>query len=179
MAYIPSLLTEKKGVIRSVDTSYFETELLQIIKSDVVVKRVQRLNKVTRNENEVVHTPRQVVIVTFKGVKIPQYVFINRVRCPVDVYIPSVVQCFGCLRFGHIATQCKSKKRCRKCAAEVVTDCAECDVWCVFCRNNNHASTDKSCPEYGKQKESRKPCHTSTFLSKKQKLLLTTPVILV
>lgn len=153
VAYIPSFLTEKRGVVRFVDTSFSETELLNIIDSDVPVKHVHRMKRAIRSDDNVTYVPRQVIVVTFEGVKIPQHIFINKVRCSVDAYIQPVVQCFNCLRFGHTSTQCKSKKRCKKCSTEVLVDCDDCGAWCVFCKNNNHQSVDKKCPEFTKQKK--------------------------
>ncbi|CAG9762721.1 unnamed protein product [Ceutorhynchus assimilis] len=42
IAYIPSHLTQKKGLIRNVDTSFSEEEILKILKSSVPIKAVQR-----------------------------------------------------------------------------------------------------------------------------------------
>lgn len=152
IAYIPNFLTEKKGVVRYVDTSFSEQQLMQIIKSEIPIKRVQRLNRATKTGDETVYTPRQVINITFEGVRIPQFIYINKVRCPVEAFVHPVVQCFNCLRYGHTAAQCKSNKRCKKCSTVVTTECEVCNAWCVFCRNSNHQSIDKTCPEYNKQK---------------------------
>lgn len=153
VAFIPSFLTEKRGVVRFVDTSYSESALRHLIDSDIPIKHVHRMNRAVRSDDGVTYVPRQIIIVTFEGLKIPQYIYINKVRCPVDAYIQPVVQCFNCLRFGHTSSQCKSRKRCKKCASDVTVDCEDCTIWCVFCKNNTHQSVDKKCPEFIKQKK--------------------------
>lgn len=155
VAYIPSYLTEKKGIIRFVDTSYSESTLLKIIKSDVPVKKVQRMYKTITKEDIQERVARQMIIVTFSGIHIPQFIYINKVRCEVNVYIQPVMQCYQCLRYGHSARQCKGKKRCRTCGTFNENDCTDCAKFCVFCKEDNHNSTHKDCPEYKKQKRTK------------------------
>ncbi|CAH1985388.1 unnamed protein product [Acanthoscelides obtectus] len=86
-----------------------------------------------------------------RGKLLPQFVFINKVRCPVETYISPVMQCFQCLRYGHSASQCKSSRRCRKCGSADTDNNHACNVYCVYCKNNSHDSTFRDCPEYKKQ----------------------------
>lgn len=157
IAYIPNYLTEKKGIVRFVDTYLSENTLLNIIKSDIAVKKVQRMHRVVTEDGQVKRIPRQMIIVTFSSVTIPQFIYINKVRCTVDAYVQPVMQCHRCLRFGHSFSQCKGKKRCKKCGSDKEEDCAEweCYQYCIFCNNNSHQSTYKECPEYLKQKRTK------------------------
>lgn len=104
IAYIPSHLTEKRGIVRYVDTSLGEDTLMKIINSPVPNKKVQRMTRLIQKEDTSVRVPRQMIIVTFVGKVIPQYIVINKVRCPVDVYVNPVMQCFRSLRYGHSAS---------------------------------------------------------------------------
>uniref|UniRef100_A0A6P7GLE8 Uncharacterized protein LOC114340238 isoform X1 n=2 Tax=Diabrotica virgifera virgifera TaxID=50390 RepID=A0A6P7GLE8_DIAVI len=99
--------------------------------------------------------PRQMIIVTFAGNKIPQFIYINKVRCPVDTYVHPVMQCYNCLRYGHSASQCKGKKKCRNCGKENDNECTQCDNFCIFCNSNSHNSTNRDCSEYKKQKRTK------------------------
>lgn len=155
VAYIPSYLTEKKGIVRFVDTSYSEETLFNIIKSDIPIKKVQRMHKIVNNDGTQERVARQMIIVTFSGIHIPQFIYINKVRCEVNVYIQPVMQCYQCLRYGHSARQCKGKKRCRKCGSYNENECLDCSNFCVFCNEDSHNSTYKDCPEYRKQKRTK------------------------
>lgn len=125
VAYIPNYLTEKKGIVRFVDTSYSEESLMKIIKSDVPIKKVQRMTRSVVRNDKMERIPRQMIIVTFASVNTPQFIYINKVRCEVDIYIQPVMQCYNCLRFGHTNSQCKGKKKCKKCGAVNESECLE------------------------------------------------------
>lgn len=155
IAYIPNYLTEKKGIVRFVDTTYTEDVLLKIIKSDVPIKRVQRMTRMVTKDDKQERIPRQMVIITFADINIPQFIYINKVRCAVEIYIQPVMQCYNCLRFGHTNSQCKGKKKCKKCGSMNESECLECNTFCIFCKNNNHSSTFKDCPEFKKQKRTK------------------------
>lgn len=155
VAYIPTHLTEKKGVIRGIDTSYLEDELLNIIQSDVPVKSIKRMFRKNPQTNE--RVPRQMVVITFKGLEIPQFIYINKIRFPVDVYYSPVLMCYNCLRYGHTSTLCRGNKKCSNCGEEINNNqqCNNCKSFCVYCQSENHATTDRSCPAYLKQKRTK------------------------
>ncbi|CAH1981759.1 unnamed protein product [Acanthoscelides obtectus] len=151
VAYIPNHLTEKRGLIRGVDTAINENSLVNIIKSNILVKKAYRMTRTVNNGESSLRVPTQTVVVTFAGKLLPQFVFIYKVRCPVETYISPVMQCFQCLRYGHSASQCKSSRRCRKCGSADTDNNHACNVYCVYCKNNSHDSTFRDCPEYKKQ----------------------------
>ncbi|CAG9760380.1 unnamed protein product [Ceutorhynchus assimilis] len=154
IAYIPSHLTQKKGLIRNVDTSFSEEEILKILKSSVPIKAVQRRFKfVLDKDGNKVKVPRQQIIVTFDNLVLPQFVYMYRLRYEVDTWYSPVTQCYNCLNFGHTASQCKSKKRCKTCS-KILNDeglCTDCETFCVHCKDNSHISTSKKCPKYNNQ----------------------------
>lgn len=41
------------------------------------------------------------VVLTFEGLILPKTILIDSIIRKVKVYIPSVIQCMKCLRFGH------------------------------------------------------------------------------
>lgn len=100
--------------------------------------------------------PRQLVIITFEGNALPNYVFINSVQFVVEPYIGRVVQCYKCLNYGHVSSQCRSTKNlCQNCGNEKLGDhiCNSENVRCIFCKNNLHPSNSKKCPYYESQKK--------------------------
>lgn len=158
IAYIPLHLTEKRGILRGVDTSYSETELVDNIKSNIPIKSVRRLYRFITKEGQNVKVPRQMIVVTFKKVELPQYVFINKVRFEVNCYYSPVVLCYNCLRYGHTSKQCKGVRRCRTCGSsndkcfDSEANSPGCTKFCVNCKSDSHNTTDKSCPMFLNQK---------------------------
>lgn len=151
-SYIPQHLVEKKALVRNVDTSLSEGQLLQKIVSTVPVSGVKRLTRYTTDASgNKITVPRQMIIVTFSGRFIPDHIVIDYVRCPVETYVSPVMQCFTCLRYGHSSRLCKGKKRCRTCGVEHEGDCAG-NIYCIYCKNNSHNSTSRVCPKYVQQK---------------------------
>lgn len=71
------------------------------------------------------------------------------------------VQCFNCLKFHHIAANCKRKARCAKCSGEHSID--TCEVETNACANCNeaHQADSKECKVYTQVLETRKKRQTS------------------
>lgn len=172
VAYIPTHLTEKKGVIRGIDTSYSENELLNLIQSSVPVKAIKRMFRRNNQNNE--RVPRQMVVITFKGLEIPQFIYINKIRFPVDVYYSPVLMCYNCLRYGHTSTLCRGNKKCSNCSEEISNnlECNNCKKFCFYCQSENHSTTDRSCPAYLKQKRTKQAmAHLNISFSEAEKVV--------
>ncbi|CAG9840682.1 unnamed protein product [Diabrotica balteata] len=153
-AYIPTFYTQKRGVVRHVDTDISEIELKGLIKGKfgqvVTVTQVKRMFR--KSEDKLI--PTGTVIVSFKGQTIPSQVVIEKIVYDVETYIPKIIQCLKCLRYGHIAKQCRGKERCKFCGNEHISDTCEKqnNPSCIFC-TGNHSATDKfKCPEFSEQK---------------------------
>lgn len=158
VAYVPTHCTQRKGVVRGVDTSFSDDFILRNIRSSVAVLGIKRLTKMVddrANQGMLKEVPRQMIIVTFKGLTLPDYVYISRVRCPVETHIAPVIQCYNCLRYGHIKSQCKSHKRCRICGEQHAEDvkCDESKKRCIYCQSPDHSATSKNCPVYQNQRK--------------------------
>lgn len=150
----------RKGLIRYVDTSFNEEYLKNNLVSNVPIAEVQRMKRKVNDENEqVTFVPRQVVVLTFEGSVLPNSVKINSVNCPVEPYIQRVTQCFRCLRYGHIAKQCRSTTSlCINCGQNKDENhsCDESKTFCVFCKDSTHKTISKNCPHYQKQQNIKK-----------------------
>lgn len=156
ISYVPKFYTERKGIVKMVDT-YFSEEYLQgAIDCDRQVLSVKRMYRRKTNESgEVEKIARQMVIVSFSGTTLPQCLRINGVNFPIEPYRYPVVVCGFCLRYGHTSTQCRStKKRCKNCGSSnhVASDCESEESFCVYCRNCEHQSISKECPYFLRQK---------------------------
>lgn len=157
ISYIPKFYTQRKGVVRMIDTYFTEEYLLAEIECEREIKEVKRMKKWVddRSTGEKKLVDRQVIIVSFCGSSLPSSIRINGVIFSVEPYIYPVVQCLKCLRYGHVAKQCKSTKSlCKKCCGEHENnvECLSDSIYCKYCDSNEHSPTSKSCPYYLKQK---------------------------
>lgn len=147
--YIPNFLLFRQGIIRNVDPTLSENEIVECAESEYKIIGVRRIFKKI-NEGR---RPLPVINVTFRGQSLPNIIKILGVICSVEPYIKRVVQCFRCLLYGHISKTCNYKgQRCEFCAGSHEKD-KQCDgpIVCIHCEGN-HKSTDSSCPEFLKQK---------------------------
>ena len=68
---------------------------------------------------------------------------------------PSILQCFRCQSYNHIAAVCKSPLKCSKCSLEHDTkSCTANNLKCANC-NGEHRASSFACPEYAKQMDKR------------------------
>lgn len=152
VAYIPRFFTQKKGVIKMVDTYFSEEYLKSAIQSDIEVVSVKRMERrVVNDRGESSFVPRQVIIVTFLGSNLPTDVQINLTNFPVEPYVHPVVQCFSCMRYGHTSKMCKGTRRCRGCGGDHQSDECDGELCCIYCNSKEHNATSRVCPEFKKQ----------------------------
>jgi hypothetical protein len=161
-AYVPRFILFRQGIIRNVDKNLTEQDLLEEItplyNMDAKVTGVRRFNRrIFDEQGKPSYVPTGTIQVTFRAQSIPTHVSIYYVRCEVEKYVPKVLQCTNCLRFGHTATFCKGSVRCSRCGENHPDN--ECDNTteqkCIHC-NGPHSSRvnfkNPVCPEVEKQK---------------------------
>lgn len=102
-----------KGVITGVPMNVGMEELKRHLKGGEIVI-AQRL-KTTR---EGMKKDSETVLIEFEGEHMPKKVYLGYMSYPVRMYVPKPLRCFNCQRFGHIANNCKEKKRCARCGGE-------------------------------------------------------------
>lgn len=168
VAFIPRFYTQKKGIVRMVDTFFEEDYLKNAILSEIPVVEVKRMKRkiVNSETNESSFVSRQMIIVTFLGNRIPDNITINLVKFNVEPYVSPVIQCFKCLRYGHTSEQCRSKPRCQKCSKEhTEQEVCDNDKCCLHCNSTEHNSLSKNCPAYLKQYNIKKTMayHNTSF----------------
>ena len=159
-AYIPDTLVYKTGVIRHVDPSLTDEEILLEMNSPIPPIRVKRLAKTTINPDGTrTNTKLQTCVLTFDSQRIPEFVSIYGARCRVDTYVPPVRQCSLCYRIGHVKFQCVSGIRCLHCAEQHASD--DCpkerrSLHCINCNSTSHAANSKMCPIYTESQKKKK-----------------------
>lgn len=120
-----------------------------------IILKAPRFSRKIRNINgEIEYKPTGTILLTFKGSQFPSFVSIFRVVCHVEPLIQKVIQCYNCLRYGHISKQCKGKTRCSKCGEDQeFTACQKLsNIICSFCKGPHLVTNHKACPEFNKQK---------------------------
>lgn len=160
--YIPMAMLTCRGIIRGVYSALTEQQVLQHMESPQKVLDIRRLNrrKVVKQMSDerkfvdvVEYEPTSSVVVTFAGKLIPKKVYICHHPVNVHVFVPPVILCRKCCRFGHSTSQCRGKERCGKCLEEHNTySCFAPAYKCIFCRQC-HELFSRSCPEFVRQKK--------------------------
>lgn len=171
-AYIPDYNMHRQGVVRNIDTSLSDNEIINDTLSDAKIVGVRRLTRKINNNGISEIIKLQTCVLKFEGQNLPQYVYIFGTRCEVNPYVPPVVQCYNCLRYGHMSRQCKSDTRCTKCnEPHNVNECPQTTPKCLYCKGD-HYSTYRKCPEYMKQNNIKKimTLNNLTYLEAKKTL---------
>lgn len=179
IAYIPKYYTQKKGVIKMVDTSFTEEYISNAIESNIRVMDVKRMKRRVYDESSdtTTYVDRQMVILTFLGNKVPQNVRINMVNFPVDPYYYPVIQCFKCLRYGHTSNQCRGKPRCKTCGSDSCKDdpCQDEEQKCIYCSSTDHNAVSRKCPVFKKQANIKKVMATENVSFKEAEFIVDNP----
>lgn len=154
--YIPDFNLYKSGVIKNIDISVSNEDIVDESKSEFKIIEARRLTKRIMIEGKIQIKQLETCVLKFEGQLLPKYIYLYGTRCEVNIYIPPVVQCFNCLLYGHMSKQCRSKQRCSRCQAPHASkDCDVDEPKCLFCKGD-HSSTYRKCPEFSKQKNIKK-----------------------
>ena len=150
-AFIPRGLVQKRGVLRDVDIALTNEEILKYTRSNHPILEVRRMTR--KSEGRI--RPLPVVVLTFEGTVLPATITIDGVNTKVQPYVPSVLQCDKCLRFNHLAAQCRSNPRCGRCGGpHIITDCHDDTSKCGNC-GGDHLATSRSCPSFLRAKKTK------------------------
>lgn len=84
--YIPYSQVSCKEIIRNIDMDLTEQTLKSIVKSNINIIDIKRLNrkivKGSESNKEVEYTPTGTILITFEGVVLPRYVSIYSLEFP-------------------------------------------------------------------------------------------------
>lgn len=154
-AYIPETILYRKGVIRNVDISLNNEEIMNVIESNVRITEVRRILRTNIVNGERQTSNTETVVLTFRGQTLPQSIVIYGAKCKVNPYIYKVRQCVKCLRFGHNKFTCRSKPRCNNCGENhISTECNNPNhiLNCLNCTGSHQTVNLKECPVFENQK---------------------------
>jgi hypothetical protein len=140
---------ECKGVISGVPLVVTEEEVVEVGK-DIGILSAKRLTRKKDGKMEKTLS----VCLTFSGSVMPREVCLGYEVFPVRVFVPSVLRCYKCQRFGHIASVCKGGERCVRCGEEHAFEkCSKKDnPRCLRC-GGAHSAAYAGCEKMKQQKQ--------------------------
>ena len=155
-------LNSSKGVIRCPDLSGLSDEEILTELEPQEVSGV-RMISFPKGDKRI---PTNTLVITFSTPHLPKTIKVGYLIVKVQVYIPNPLRCFGCQRFGHHETKCRSDiHRCKKCGEDEhfhnESNCPN-PPKCVNC-NGPHEVTSKECPVWLKEKEILKVKYTQNL----------------
>ncbi|XP_067123226.1 uncharacterized protein [Centruroides vittatus] len=123
-------LNSSRGVISEDESD------IQIGLSDQGVTAVRRIS--IRRDGKFI--PTKHLILTFNKSTLLSVITAGYLRCPVRPYVPNLLRCFKCQRFGHSQTSCRGKSVCAQCWTEghESTECNSTPC-CVNCKDTHPA----------------------------------------
>lgn len=153
--YIPDFNLYKFGLVRGIDIEISPQEIIEEARSEykIISARRETRRRKTNDSFEIISLAS--CILKFDGQKLPNHIFLYGIRCEVSPYIPPVIQCFNCLRYGHMSKSCKSKTRCSRCQGPHPSKDCEAAMVCLYCKSD-HSALYRKCPEFFKQKQIKK-----------------------
>lgn len=137
------------GVLKGVPLDIQETEIEKELEdqgfSNVTAKRFKKNNQDTRAVKVTFDSQRDLHQAIEKRVLIQHLTF----RVEEMAYTPTVVQCFNCRRFNHVASRCNREKICHLCSDLYDETHDSCNKIrrCINC-TGNHSALYKGCPKY-------------------------------
>ena len=151
--YVPSREVEIDGVVSESSLTCedlmqygigrFKDPMLQPVK----ILECKQLYSVSVAGGKKTYSPSGSFRVTFAGSALPSHVVIDKVRLPVRLFIPRVMNCLNCKQLGHTASHCCSKARCGKCGEHHADNtCSKDAEKCVYCGEAPHELS--ACPVY-------------------------------
>lgn len=155
-AYVPQHLVCITGVLAGIPSEIPIEQIAEDLECEVPIVAVRRLTRF----NDGIKIPTNRVSVTFRTSSLPDKVRLFCCMSRVQPFIQKVVVCLNCLRTNHRTTNCRSAKRCQRCAErhEDKLEYANCgnSKKCANCRSTEHTTTDPNCPEIKRQDKIKK-----------------------
>lgn len=150
-AYIPMHFISISGVMAGIPIEVSTEELEEYIHCEVPILGIRRLNTWFDGKPQ----PSQRVSITFRANELPRMVKMLSCTTKVRPFYKKSILCMNCLRYSHRTENCRSKKRCVRCAMvhqEEEEDYERClrPIKCLYCRKE-HTTTDRDCPERKRQ----------------------------
>ena len=142
---IHKTLNSSRGVIRCRDLADM---------SDVEIRdelKDQGVNRVTlKKERKVI--PTNTLFLTFGSPDLPKEITVGYLKVKVALFVPNLMRCFKCNKFGHTSQHCKVAEKCPDCRKDKHEGRCKGPKLCPNCCGP-HDSSAKDCPVWQKEKE--------------------------
>lgn len=149
-AYAPLGLYSSKGIVKGVDPTISDEDILKHAKTPFKILHVRRFSRrVLTTDGQIEYKPTGTILLTFQGVRLPDNLQLHSVNLEVTPYLPKVLQCTTCFRYGHTQVRCDRTQLCVNCGRRehCTDDVCEVATHCVNC-SGSHASISYDCPVY-------------------------------
>ncbi len=135
-------MNSSRGVMRCADLKGLtDSEILKEIRSQNVLE-VKRL-EILKDKKKV---PTNTFFLKFASPQKPDFLLLGYLKVKIEHYYPKPMQCFNCLRFGHLSKYCRNEKICSGCG--VPSHEGDCNKkYCINC-NEQHDAKSKGCQKF-------------------------------
>ena len=121
------------------------------IRDELKDQGVAGVNQVTlKKEGKVI--PTNTLFLTFGSPELPKEITVGYLKVKVALFVPNLMRCFNCNKFGHTSQRCKVAAKCTGCGKDKHEGQCEGPKLCSNC-NGPHASSAKDCPVWLKEEE--------------------------
>ncbi|KAJ8677494.1 hypothetical protein QAD02_013281 [Eretmocerus hayati] len=154
-AFIPDTSIYKIGLIYNIGEKITGQDILDGLDENTRKKilKVERVVSKIRSHKGIVDHPTDKFKIFAKN-ELPENIrLFGAVFRTVEYFIPAVLRCFNCQRYGHSAATCRNGFKCVNCGEDHYTEgfCSH-SPRCANCRGN-HSASDRSCVHFQFNKE--------------------------
>ncbi|KAJ8665173.1 hypothetical protein QAD02_006835 [Eretmocerus hayati] len=144
-AFIPDTGLYKIGLVHRVSKDIPEHEILEGLdpESRSVIRKVERIiSTVDSSKGKITYATDKIKIYAVSHLPRNIRLFWSIYR-DVEYFVPAVLRCYHCQRYGYGASVCRNAGRCVYCGDNHPGDCRN-PIKCPNCRRNHQAS-DREC----------------------------------
>lgn len=157
--FIPHAIVFRQIVIKEIPIDISEDDIMAEFKNsniNIPVKDIYRLKRRVTDSitKEVTFLDSESVKFTIRSSKVPQFVFLWKIRFPTSIFIPKLRVCYSCGSLNHPTKFCREVPRCLNCSDPRHSEDTKCQkpAICVCC-GGNHRTFSKDCQMYSKRLE--------------------------
>ncbi|KAM7286493.1 uncharacterized protein ISCGN_030296 [Ixodes scapularis] len=114
---VPQSYSKNLGKIWGVPLDYSDDQLGEYLRDDGVISAQRQMKFTRREDGPVTKHPLTTVILKFReDLQLPARIKLGFHSFPVQEHCEAPTQCYNCQRYGHLARDCRSSRRCKICA---------------------------------------------------------------
>ena len=118
------------------------------IQDELKDRGVVGVNRVTLKKEE------KVIFLMFGAPELSKEIIVSYLKVKVALFVPNLMHCFNCNKFGHTSQCCKVAVKCPDCGKDKHEGWCEGPKLCSNC-NGPHTSSAKDCPVWQKEEIQR------------------------